>query len=275
MLPPPIRLKSLFVSVLVHGTALSAALAVVATAPRRDAARALSLQVGMRDTSPQWMDAPAEALTPQIERPVEAELPPAFDVDEPLRDAALLEAAARFAESAAAAAAQAPDEALASLPTLVDGAAPFADLPRGLRLGARVPREPVVEEAAASATTAVERLPLDASADRPAPPPVPDEQPEAETPKAGAGWTPVPLAGARPTPDYPERWARRGWIGEVTIELEVAGDGTVIAARVVASSGFERLDELARATLARWRFEPAGGIATVGLFRQRVEFRPR
>ena len=88
---------------------------------------------------------------------------------------------------------------------------------------------------------------------------------------------PSPLPGSTPTPDYPESWARRGWQGEVTIELDVAADGTVTAARVVVSSGFARLDELARATLATWRFAPAsdGGRAIAGTFRQRIEFRPR
>jgi protein TonB len=78
-------------------------------------------------------------------------------------------------------------------------------------------------------------------------------------------------------PDYPASWARRGWVGEVTIELDVAADGSVSAARVLASSGFPRLDELARATLAKWRFAPAeaGGTAVASTYRQRVEFRAR
>jgi TonB family protein len=66
-------------------------------------------------------------------------------------------------------------------------------------------------------------------------------------------------------------------VGEVTIELDIAADGSVTAARVVTSSGFSRLDELARSTLATWRFAPAesGGVAVTSTFRQRVEFRAR
>ena len=86
-------------------------------------------------------------------------------------------------------------------------------------------------------------------------------------------------AGYRQTRDimlYPESWARRGWAGVVVVELDVGPDGAVTAARVVESSGHARLDELARSTLATWRFAPAtrDGVVEAGTHRQRIDFRP-
>jgi protein TonB len=73
-----------------------------------------------------------------------------------------------------------------------------------------------------------------------------------------------------PAPEYPVRARRQGWEGKVHVDLEVDGDGAVVAARVGESSGFGPLDAAAVAAARRSRFTPpAGGAGLRGRLRYR------
>ncbi|MCG5077993.1 energy transducer TonB [Paraburkholderia tagetis] len=50
-------------------------------------------------------------------------------------------------------------------------------------------------------------------------------------------------------PDYPPQSLRRGQAGTVVVELDTDVAGRVSAARIVTSSGYEHLDEVARAAV--------------------------
>ncbi|MEZ5457862.1 MAG: TonB family protein [Steroidobacteraceae bacterium] len=81
-----------------------------------------------------------------------------------------------------------------------------------------------------------------------------------------------PLTQAR----YPSASVRLGEEGNVLLELTIAIDGRVRAARVVQSSGHPRLDEAAIAEALRaWRLRPAtlDGAPVESRHRIRVQFR--
>lgn len=259
MLRSLVRSKPLAVSLLVHGTVLAAALSLVDEPPRRGGSADVVLAVTPREPEHPEPDVPTADDTLDFVDVVDFEdvvvLPPTLEVT------------------------TAPPDLMSELepppavPAYEDPSSPFAGLPND-DLRARRP-EPI-----AAAPPPVVPDPPPAEAPPPRPPAAPQEPPAASpapTPERVHATAPIPLPGASPRPDYPASWARRGWVGEVTIELDVAPDGSVSAARVVASSGFPRLDELARSTLARWSFAPAraGGVAVASTFRQRVEFRAR
>lgn len=90
----------------------------------------------------------------------------------------------------------------------------------------------------------------------------------ASTPAAGDGSPPaVPSATSaprfdaaylhNPAPSYPPASRRLGEEGRVHLRVRVGPDGRPVAVDVEKGSNFERLDEAARATVARWRFVPA------------------
>lgn len=58
-------------------------------------------------------------------------------------------------------------------------------------------------------------------------------------------------------PAYPRRSRQAGEEGKVVVEAHVSARGTLLQAVVLQSSGFVRLDEAARNSLARARFQPA------------------
>jgi protein TonB len=258
MLRATLRSKSFAMSLLVHGSVFGAALVMVGRLPSPGGGRTMSFQVAAYE--------PVETYEPATELPQEElevddtlELPPALVVTTEPPDV------------------MSELEPLPVLPSFEDPSAPFAGLPHDLDLRARkaltAPTPPSPPPLEVAEVTPIEPAP--ASTPRAAEP-APTEPAPGQGSAVSAS-SPTPLAGATPKPDYPASWARRGWVGEVTIELDVAADGSVSAARVVASSGFPRLDELARETLATWRFAPAEarGAPVSGTFRQRVEFRAR
>jgi protein TonB len=59
-----------------------------------------------------------------------------------------------------------------------------------------------------------------------------------------------------PKPAYPALARRMGYQGTVELELLVAVEGTVGAARLVRSSGYTLLDSAALKAVRVWRFEP-------------------
>ncbi len=73
-----------------------------------------------------------------------------------------------------------------------------------------------------------------------------------------------------PPPTYPERARRAGHEGIVELEVLVDDRGRVQEAIVVSSSGFESLDDAARAAVVRWRFERGDKDRRT---RRRFEFR--
>lgn len=65
-----------------------------------------------------------------------------------------------------------------------------------------------------------------------------------------------------PKPDYPALSVRRGEQGQVVLNVLIGVEGKAQKAEIVKSSGFERLDAAALATVLRWRYVPGkrGGV---------------
>lgn len=76
----------------------------------------------------------------------------------------------------------------------------------------------------------------------------------------------LPSSDARylqnPTPPYPPISRRMGEQGKTTIRVFIGVDGQPQQAEIAKSSGFDRLDQAAMATVMRWRFVPGkrGGV---------------
>jgi len=60
-----------------------------------------------------------------------------------------------------------------------------------------------------------------------------------------------------PKPVYPSLSRRMGEEGKVVLRVRVSAQGLPLSVEIRQSSGFERLDEAARAAVERWRFVPA------------------
>ena len=81
---------------------------------------------------------------------------------------------------------------------------------------------------------------------------------------------PEPLVEARfdadylsnPKPAYPMASRRLGEAGVVHLRVQVGSDGRALRVELKNSSGFARLDEAAKETVARWNFVPARRGAT-------------
>ena len=67
-----------------------------------------------------------------------------------------------------------------------------------------------------------------------------------------------------PRPVYPAMSKRLGEQGQVIYSVLIGVDGNAISARLVKSSGFDRLDAAAYAALMRWRYVPGkrSGVVT-------------
>jgi protein TonB len=65
-----------------------------------------------------------------------------------------------------------------------------------------------------------------------------------------------------PKPDYPALSVRRGEQGQVVLNVLIGVDGKAQKAEIAKTSGFERLDAAALATVLRWRYVPGkrGGV---------------
>jgi TonB family protein len=77
-----------------------------------------------------------------------------------------------------------------------------------------------------------------------------------------------------PRPPYPRISLRLNEEGSVLVRIHVDADGRVSSVEVLESSGFERLDEAAKAGVRSWRFEPAlqGGKPVAGTYDHRIIF---
>lgn len=86
-----------------------------------------------------------------------------------------------------------------------------------------------------------------------------------------------PYALGRIEPKYPRSARRKGHEGSVTLEVEVASDGTVTAVALKESCGHEELDAAAAAAVRTAHFAPAreDGAAISGTLRLTFDFRLR
>jgi len=65
-----------------------------------------------------------------------------------------------------------------------------------------------------------------------------------------------PLYRSNPPPKYPAVARRRGFQGNVVLEVLVGQIGNVIDLRVLSSSGYPILDRAAKSSVKNWTFEP-------------------
>ena len=65
-----------------------------------------------------------------------------------------------------------------------------------------------------------------------------------------------PLYRLNPPPKYPVLARRRGFQGNVVLEVLVGPIGNVIDLRVLSSSGYPILDRVAKSSVKNWTFEP-------------------
>ncbi len=65
-----------------------------------------------------------------------------------------------------------------------------------------------------------------------------------------------PLYRVNPPPKYPAMARRRGYTGQVVLDVLVGRSGTVLELRVSTSSGYDMLDDAALAAVKTWVFEP-------------------
>ncbi len=102
----------------------------------------------------------------------------------------------------------------------------------------------------------------------PEPAPAPMAAPVAAAPAAPAGPPTVQLPSSdanylqNPKPPYPPLSKRLNEQGKTTIRVLIGVDGLPQRAEIAKSSGFDRLDQAAMATVMRWRYVPGkrGGV---------------
>ena len=116
----------------------------------------------------------------------------------------------------------------------------------------------------------------------PQPPPPPIAAPVAAAappaPPAAPARVVLPSSDAdylqNPKPAYPPISKRLGEQGKVIVRVLIGVDGNAQKAEVRQSSGFDRLDQAALATVLRWRYVPGkrGGVAETMWFNVPINF---
>ena len=131
----------------------------------------------------------------------------------------------------------------APMPLAVADPTPSPDAPVGITTP-----QPAPGLIAAPAAIAV--APIGASAASPAPPAV-------QMPSSDADYL------QNPRPPYPPISRRLNEQGKTTVRVLIGADGLPQRSEVFKSSGYDRLDQAALATVMRWRFVPGkrGGVA--------------
>ena len=81
-------------------------------------------------------------------------------------------------------------------------------------------------------------------------PPAPTAPPVIQLPSSDASYL------QNPTPPYPPISRRMGEQGKTTVRVLIGVDGQPQRAEIAKSSGFDRLDQAAIATVMRWRYVP-------------------
>lgn len=79
----------------------------------------------------------------------------------------------------------------------------------------------------------------------------------AAIPVASAFVAAAPITYLNAPPSYPKLARARGWEGTSLLEVRVGADGSVLALRLLESSGHDVLDRAALEAVGRWRFTPA------------------
>jgi protein TonB len=99
----------------------------------------------------------------------------------------------------------------------------------------------------------------------PAAPPAP---PRLELPSSDATYL------NNPKPHYPVLSKRLGEQGKVVVRVLIGVDGTAQQAEIRTSSGYERLDQTALATVLKWRYVPGkrGGVPEAMWFNVPINF---
>lgn len=99
-------------------------------------------------------------------------------------------------------------------------------------------------------------------------PPAPLAPPRIVLPSSDADYL------ANPRPAYPPLSKRLGEQGKVVVRVLIGTDGAAQKAEVRTSSGFDRLDQAALATVQRWRYVPGkrDGVAEAMWFNVPINF---
>lgn len=93
-------------------------------------------------------------------------------------------------------------------------------------------------------------------------PPAPHAPPRVELPSSNADYL------QNPKPQYPGISKRLGEQGQVVHSVLIGADGLPVSARLIKSSGYERLDQSAYTAVMRWRYVPGkrNGVPTTMSF---------
>lgn len=107
-----------------------------------------------------------------------------------------------------------------------------------------------------------------ATASATAGPPSPPAPPRVELPSSDAAYL------NNPKPPYPALSKRLGEQGKVVVRVLIGVDGTAQQAEIRTSSGYDRLDQAALATVLKWRYVPGkrGGVAEAMWFNVPINF---
>ena len=99
-------------------------------------------------------------------------------------------------------------------------------------------------------------------------PPSPPAPPRIELPSSDAAYL------NNPKPSYPALSKRLGEQGKVVVRVLIGVDGTAQQAEIRTSSGYDRLDQAALATVLKWRYVPGkrGGVAEAMWFNVPINF---
>jgi protein TonB len=124
---------------------------------------------------------------------------------------------------------------------------------------------PAMQAEQAPAPISVAVTPKPAAPVAPAAPPAPAR---VELPTSAADYL------QNPKPPYPPISKRLGEQGKVVVRVLIGVDGTAQRAEISQSSGFDRLDQAALATVLRWRYVPGkrGGVAEAMWFNVPINF---
>lgn len=125
-----------------------------------------------------------------------------------------------------------------------------------------VAASPTVANAAPTATSNAVATPA------PLPAPASPAPPRIELPSTQADYL------NNPPPAYPRLSRRLGEQGKVVLRVLINTDGRAEQAQVVTSSGYERLDQTALATVQAWRYVPGkrNGVAEAMWFNIPIQF---
>lgn len=145
--------------------------------------------------------------------------------------------------------------------------------PRAVQKTAPAPQPIAVatpEPAAAAPTGVTTPQPAAPAAAAPATagPPSPPAPPKIELPSSDAAYL------NNPKPPYPALSKRLGEQGKVVVRVLIGVDGTAQQAEIRTSSGYDRLDQAALATVLKWRYVPGkrGGVAETMWFNVPINF---